>query len=321
MRLSVLPRRRAALCLAALLAASPVLAEEAYPSRTVELIVPYAAGGGVSNMARVFAAEASRLSGQTWVVLNREGAGGVVGFSTLAKAKPDGYTVVFSPASPMTNSPFVNAKMPFQNEQITPVCQVFENVFALVVRDESPLKSMPDLVAQARARPGQLAYGHAGPASIPHLSVGAIETSGQLKFNAIAYPGDGRAMGDLMGGTLDFGAFAVSSLAGKNFRALAVLADKPHPGLPGVQPVTAFGLPAISPGLNGLYVPTGTPAAVVARIGALCRQVVDLPAFTQAAAGMSQVPQYLDAAAFQARIAATNKAHAALVPALGIQKN
>lgn len=308
----------AGICMAATLGTAH--AQETYPTRTVEVVVPYSAGGGVSNMARAFAAEASKLTKQQWVVLNKEGAGGIVGFTAIASAKPDGYTVGFSPASPMTNSPFVNSKMPFQNSQIQPVCQVFENVFAIVVRENSPIKSMKELVAQAQSRPGQISYGHAGPASIPHLSVGAIEKSGNLKFNGIAYRGDGPAMADLMGGTLDFGAFAISSLAGKNFRVLAVLADKPNPGLPGVPAITELGYKSISPGLNGLYVPAATPKSVVKQIESVCEQVVRSPEYTQTASGMKQVPQYLDSQAFNDRIDATYKEHAELVPTLGIQK-
>lgn len=306
---------------AALLAAGSALADSGYPARNVEVIVPYSAGGGVSNMARSFAAEASRLTGKQWVVLNKEGAGGIVGFTAIARAKPDGYTIGFSPASPMTNSPFVNSRMPFQNDQVEPICQVFENVFAIVVRENSPLASMKELVALAKSRPGGVSYGHAGPASIPHLSVGAIEKSGNLKFNGIAYRGDGPAMTDLMGGTLDFGAFAISSLAGKNFRVLAILADKPNPGLPGVPAITEFGFKAISPGLNGLYAPAGTPKDVVAQIEGICRKVLASGEFVQAAAGMKQVPQFLEAGRFKARIDETYKVHAELVPTLGIQKD
>jgi tripartite-type tricarboxylate transporter receptor subunit TctC len=311
----------ASACLGTAMTLVPAIADEAYPARNVEVIVPYAAGGGVSNMARAFAAEASRLTSKQWVVMNREGAGGIVGFTAIAKARPDGYTIGFSPASPMTNSPFVNSRMPFQNDQVEPVCQVFENVFAIVVRENSPLTSMKDLVSLAKARPGAISYGHAGPASIPHLAVGAIEKSGNLKFNGIAYRGDGPAMTDLMGGTLDFGAFAISSLAGKNFRVLAVLSDKPNPGLPGVPPITEFGFKAISPGLNGLYVPAGTPKNVVNQLEAICRKVVNSNEFIQAAAGMKQVPLFTDAAAFRARIEDTYKVHAELVPTLGIQKD
>lgn len=296
-------------------------AQGSYPSHTVEMIVPYSAGGGVSNMARAFATEASKLTGQQWIVLNKEGAGGVVGMSALANAKPDGYTLAFSPGSPLTNSPFINANMPYRSDQIVPVCQVFENVFAIVVREQSPFKSMEALLTAARQNPGKLSFGHAGPASIPQIAMAEVERSGKLKFNGIAYRGDGAAMSDLLGGTLDFGAFGVSSLAGKNFRPLAVLSAKPHPGLPKVPPISAFGLTATSPGLNGLYVPAGTPAPVIGRIEDICRKVVESGDYARIADGMQQTPQYLDGKAFQARLHAAYQENAQLVPLLGLDKN
>ncbi|MCA0324913.1 MAG: tripartite tricarboxylate transporter substrate binding protein [Proteobacteria bacterium] len=313
-------RRAMALTLAALLPLGAV-AQDSYPAHSVELIVPYSAGGGVSNMARAFANEAAKLTGQQWVVINREGGGGVVGMTALANAKPDGYTVAFSPGSPITNSPFINSRMPYQSEQIVPVCQVFENVFAVVVREDSPIKSMQDLLAAARKSPGKLAFGHAGPASIAQIAMAEVERSGKLQFNNIAYRGDGAAMSDLLGGTLDFGALAVSSVAGKNLRVLAVLSDRAHPGLPKIPPVTAFGLTATSPGLNGLYVPAGTPPQVIGTLDTVCRKIVGSSDYARVASGMSQTPAYLNGQAFQARLKSAYEENARLVPGLGLQKN
>lgn len=303
---------------------NPVLAQTAaapYPSQPVQIILPYAAGGGVDAMARAFAKEASANTNQQWLVVNREGAGGVVGFTALARAKPDGYTVVFSPASPLTNSPFVNAAMPFQAKEVEPVCQVFENVFAIAVKEDSPIRNMTDLLARAQVNPGGISYGHAGPASVPHLSMAAIERATKVKFNAIAYRGDGPMVTDVLGGTLDFGVPAISSVGGKKLRVLAVLADKRQPAMPDAPSAGELGYPVISPGLNGLFVPAGTPREVVARIEAVCRKVTASAAFSDNAKALLQVPQYLPASPFKARIAATYKTHASLVPDLRLEKN
>jgi len=313
--------RRALLAAAALAWAFGAQAQEAWPARPVELVVPYAAGGGVDAMARIFALEAARETGQPWTVVNREGGGGVVGFTALSRARPTGETVVFSPASPLTNSPFVNTKMPFQANQIQPVCQVFENVFSIAVRQDSPIRSMADLMARAKAQPGSVSYGHAGPASVPHLSLAAIEKASGVKFNAIAYRGDGAMWADLLGGTLDFGAPALSSIAGKPVRVLAVLSDQPHPAYPDAPTVAQLGYKAISPGLNGLFVPAGTPPAVLQKMEALCRKVVASTAFVQSAKDLQQVPRFLAAMPFQARIDATYKIHAELVPDLKLERN
>ncbi len=303
--------------------AAPVLAQAdaGYPGRSIEVIVPYAAGGGVDVMARTFADVASRELGQQLVVLNREGGGGVVGFNSLARSKPDGYTIAFSPASPMTNAPFVNANMPFRNDQIEPVCQVFENVFAVAVRADSAIKNLQDLLGKAKAAPGQLTFGHAGPASVGHLSMALIEREAKVKFNQVPYRGDSQAMADLMSGTLDFAALGVGTLAGKNVRILGVLSAKRHPSLPDVPSVTEFGVPANSQGLNGLYVPAGTPRPVVARLEQACKKVVASPEFAERVTKQSQVLSYLDAKSFKELIDKTYATHEGLVPGLALTKN
>jgi len=291
-----------------------------FPTRSIEVIVPYAAGGGVDAMARTFAEAASRELNQPLVILNREGAGGVVGFMNLARAKPDGYTIAFSPASPMTNAPFVNANLPFHNTQIEPVCQVFENVFAIAVTQSSPLASFNDLMTAARAAPGRLSYGHAGLASIAHLSVALIERDSGVQFNQVPYRGDSQALPALMSGALDFA--GVGTLAGKNLRVLAVLSPDRHPALPDVPSVTEFGASAnVSQGLNGIYLPAGAPREIIARYEDVCRNVVASEAFTQRAQAQSQVLQFLDAKAFQARIEKTYAVHQALVPGLSLDKH
>ena len=307
---------------AAVLAQASAAADQAhFPEKPVETIVPYSIGGGVGAMARAFATEAAKVTGQPWVVSPREGAGGVVGFTYLSRAKPDGYSVVFSPASPMTNAPFINASMPFQNAQIQPVCQVFENVFTIAVGEKSPIQNFSDLVARARANPGSVSFGHAGPGSVGHLSVAAVERALKVKFNAIAYRGDAPAITDSMGGTLDFSAPAISSIAGKNQRVLAVLSEKRHPGYPDVPSIAELGVPSVTPGLNGLFVPAGTPAPVIEDIERLCEKVTTSAAFSESAKTLMQVPQFLSATAFRARIDAVYKSNAALVPDLKLEKN
>ena len=293
----------------------------AYPTSSVEIILPYSAGGGVDAMARAFAREAARDTAQQWTVINREGAGGVVGFTALARAKPDGKIIMFSPASPLTNSPFVNTNLPFKASEIEPVCQVFENVFAIAVREDSPIRSLTELLARGQANPGAVSYGHAGPASVPHLSMAAIERATKVKFNAIAYRGDSPMMTDVMGGTLDFSVPAIASIGGKKLRVLAVLADKRQPYMPDAPSIAELGYPVISPGLNGLYVPTGTPKAVVSQLEGICRKVTSSSTYTESAKGLLQVPSFLTAAQFKARIANTYKTHAALVPDLKLEKN
>ncbi len=293
----------------------------AQDKRHVEVILPYAAGGGVDAMGRAFAREASQLTGQNWVVVNRDGGAGTIGFTALTRAAPDGQTLVFSPASALTNSPFLMKSMPFRLDQVEPVCQVFENVFTLAVRQESPIKTMQDLVARAKAAPGTVSYGHAGNGSVPHLGVAAVEKELGIELNGIPFKGDGPMLPQLLGGQLDAAAPALSSIKGKGLRVLAVLADKRHPGMPEVPSLTELGYPSVIPGLNGVYAPAGTPPETLSKLQALCQKVLESDGFKQSAQSLQQVPAFLTAAQFKERIQKTYRLHADLIPRLNLEKN
>lgn len=290
-----------------------------YPNRRLEVILPYAAGGGVDAMARAFSNEASKLTDQSWVVVNRPGGGGTIGFAALVNAKPDGYTIVFSPASALTNAPFLINNMPFEIDRIEPVCQVFENVFAVAVTADSPFESMEELIQAAKEDSGSLSYGHAGPGSVPHLSVAALAQALGIELNGIGYRGDGQMLPDLIGGHLDFGAPAISSLTGQDLKVLAVLAENRHPALPDVPSMTDLGLPATTPGLNGLYVPTGTPEPIIRKLESTCETVVGSDVFTEAAARLQQAPVYLSADDFKARLTTTYDDNERLMQDLDLQ--
>jgi tripartite-type tricarboxylate transporter receptor subunit TctC len=293
----------------------------AQDKRHVEVILPYAAGGGVDAMGRAFAREASQLTGQNWVVVNRDGGAGTIGFTALTRAAPDGQTLVFSPASALTNSPFLMKTMPFRLDQVEPVCQVFENVFTLAVRQESPIKTMQDLVARAKAAPGTVSYGHAGNGSVPHLGVAAVEKELGIELNGIPFKGDGPMLPQLLGGQLDAAAPALSSIKGKGLRVLAVLSDKRHPGMPEVPSLTELGYPSVIPGLNGVYAPAGTPPETLTKLQALCQKVLESDGFKQSAQSLQQVPAFLTAAQFKERIQKTYRLHADLIPRLNLEKN
>lgn len=302
-----------------LLCSAPILT--AQDKRHVEVILPYAAGGGVDAMGRAFAREASLLTGQNWLVVNRDGGAGIIGFTALTRAPADGQTLVFSPASPLTNAPFLMKNMPYRNDQVEPICQVFENVFTLAVRQDSPIKSMQDLVAKAKLAPGTLSYGHAGNGSVPHLGVAVVEKELGIEFNAIPFKGDGALLPQLLGGQLDFAAPALSSIKGKGLRVLVVLSEKRHPSMPEVPSLTELGYPSVIPGLNGLYVPAGTPADTITKLQGLCEKVLETEGFKQTAQSLQQVPAFLNASQFKARIQKTYRLHADLVPRLNLEKN
>jgi len=143
-----------------------------WPQRPIEIIIPFAAGGGVDSVGRAVVEALSKEIGQQFVVRNQAGAAGTIGFGALARAEPDGYTLGFGPTTPITNAPHLMAGVKYDVGSFDYVCQVFENVFTIAVRPDSSIRSAQDLFAAAAKNPSQLTYGLAGPGSIPHLSVG-----------------------------------------------------------------------------------------------------------------------------------------------------
>ena len=272
---------------------------EHYPSRAVQLLSVFGAGGGTDILARVFAAEASKILGQPFVVINKEGAAGSIGFAALAGAAPDGYTISFAPATPLVNSPHVIKNLAYTFDSIVPVCGVFDNVFAVVVMPNSPYKTLKDLLADARAKPKELSYGNAGLGSIPHLSMAALTRAAGVSMIPVAYRGDSGVLPQVMSGTLTVGIVAVSSILGRDMRVLAVFNDKRDPAYPDAPSVTELGFPKIPPGLNGVFVPRGLPKPVFDTLERTCKEVTAKPEFLAAAKKLNQVVEFHSGAEYQ----------------------
>ena len=282
----------------ALLPFGMTFAQEHYPSKTVEVLSVFGAGGGTDILARVYAAEMAKLLGQPFVVINREGAAGSIGFAALANSKPDGYTISFAPATPLVNSPHVIKNLSYGFDSIVPVCGVFDNVFAVVVLPSSPYKTLKDLLADARAKPGELSYGNAGLGSIPHLSMAALTRAAGVTMIPIAYRGDSGVLPQVMSGTLTVGIVAVSSIMGRDMRVLAVFNDHRDKAYPDAPAVTELGFPKIPPGLNGVFVPKGLPKPVFDTLERSCKQVVSTPAFLEAAKKLNQTVEFFTGAEY-----------------------
>lgn len=293
-------------------------AQAPYPAKPVETIVPYSAGGSVDVMARAFSREISETLGVQVVVNNRDGAGGTIGVGAIAAGRPDGYTILFSPSSPLTQAPFLMGKLPYQVDQITPICQVFENPFVIAVRKDSPIKNVKDLLERARAQPGQLSYGHAGPGSVPHLATASMAKTVGVTFNEIAFRGDAQVIPQMLGGHVDFGALGVSSVAGKDVRVLAVYGDKRLSGMPDVPAIAELGIPHAVIARNGLYVNRNVPQPIRETLQNACHTAVAKPEFQTAATQLYQQVNYLDAATFAARLKSDLDTNRALIQSLGL---
>lgn len=292
---------------------------QSWPSRPIEMIIPFSAGGGVDIIGRSVAAAISEQLGQNIVVVNREGAGGTLGFGQLAAAAPDGYTLGFGPTTPISNAPYLVKGVRYNVDSFDYVCQVFENVFSIAVGPASKFKTVQDLLAFAKDNPGKLTYGHAGVGSIPHLSVENFGDALKVKFTHAPFRGDNALLPQLLNGELDFAAPAVSSIQGRNVRPLVVFSDTRHPALPNIPTAKELGVAtSVPPGFNGLYAPKGLPKEIKAKLEQACAKAITHESVKKATTTTSQTISYLTGAQFHDRTAADYKFKGELIKRLGL---
>jgi tripartite-type tricarboxylate transporter receptor subunit TctC len=246
-------------------------AQSSFPTKAVHLFVPYPAGGAVDILARTLGDELSKNWGQPVVVENRPGAGGLVASQALATSAPDGYTLIVVASGHATN-PFLYPKIPYDTfKDFTPICLLASSPNILLVRADSPFKTLADLLAEARAKPGSLSYGMAGNGTSTHLAGELLKNLAKVDIVAIPYKGGGPAMNDLLGGQIPMsfnnGPESVGQISAGTVRALGVTTAKRAPFLPDVPTMAEAGVAGYDTGVWwGLVGPAGMPAAIVAQL-------------------------------------------------------
>ena len=237
----------------------------------MRLVVPFAPGGSTDVVARLLGQKLSALWGQAVVIENRSGAGGNVGADLVAKSAADGYTLLMASGS-ITINPQLYKTMPFDTKKdLVPISMVASGPMLVVVQQASPMKSIKDLIATARARPGSLNFGSAGVGSQVHLAAENFADAAGIDIIHVPYKGEAPAYSDLIGGQIQLmvGNFAAASalLGHGRLRALAVTSKARVPQLPEVPTVAESGLPGFeSSGWFGLLAPAGTPQEVLAKV-------------------------------------------------------
>jgi tripartite-type tricarboxylate transporter receptor subunit TctC len=252
-------------------AAVQFAAAQSYPAKPVHLLVPYPPGGPVDTIGRVLAQPLSPLLGQNVIVENRSGAGGSVGAEAVARAAPDGYTLLLGNSGPMTINPVLQKKLPYDpRKDFAPVTWLVSAQMVLVVHPSLPVRSVKELVALARAHPGGLNYGSAGVGNLTHLGMELLQSTAKVKMNHVPYKGVAPAYVDLMSGeiALMFGNISgpLQYIRAGRLRAVAVTSSARSPVLPQVPTVadTYPGFDLVT--WMGIFVPASTPDAVRARL-------------------------------------------------------
>lgn len=273
-------RRSATLAVLLACAASQVSAAE-FPQRPVRMISPFSAGGNSDIVGRLLAPRLAERLGQNVIVENRPGAGGTIGTAYVARATPDGHTML------VLTGAFTAVAATVPNLPYDPVrdfgwiSTIITYPFVVVVRNDAPVKSVADLVAAAKRSPGKLVYGSVGTGSVFHLAAELFNVMAGTETTHVPYKGGGEPIAELMGGRLDMifttltGAYA--HIESKRIRAIAVASRERSPRLPGI-PTVAEALPGYEvTSFAAMAGPRGMPPAVVARLNRELRAVLDLP--------------------------------------------
>jgi tripartite-type tricarboxylate transporter receptor subunit TctC len=311
----------------ALVAAPSVAAAQAaapWPTRPVTFVVPFAAGGGTDIAARLLATRLGQKWGQTVVVDNRTGAGGLVGAEAVAKAKPDGYSLLVGNVGTQSINPSLY-KMPYDADKaFAPVSLFAELPFAFVINPNVPARTPKELVALAKASPDKFTYASSGSGGSPHLTAEIFQQATGVKFLHVPYKGGGPAMADLMAGHVDmlFASILETSgyvKAGK-LRALAVTSAERSPAMPEVPTLAELGVPnAESGSWVALLAPAGTPQPLLDRISADVKEVVATQDMRKALIAQGATPRGSTPAELRKTIDADKARYGQVIKARGIK--
>ena len=272
-------------------------AQSAYPSKTVTMVVPTAAGGTTDLSARMLAQALGPLLGQTVVVDNKGGGNGNIAASIVKRAEADGYTLLMQYSGYHVISPHITKQKQWDQGDFQPVANVISAPQIIVVRADLPVKTLPELIAYAKANPGKLNYASSGNGSLQHVTGAMLEQQGAIKMVHVPYKGTGPALQDLLGGQVDltFGTAPpfMPHIASGKLRVLAVTGKQRLPSLPDVPTTAEAGYPKVdATSWFAVFAPAGVPKAVVDKLTADIRTVVQSPTFQQKAQEQGATADY-----------------------------
>jgi len=302
----------------------PVLAQDDYPNKPVSMLVPFPPGGVADTVGRPVAEAMGRALKQSMIVENKGGAGGGIGMAQVAKARPDGYSLLMALSSivvlPEADKVLKRAPM-FTLEQLKPVARFTADPTALVVRADSPWKTYKDFMAAVKARPGAITFGSSGNYGTMHVPMEQLKVATNSFMLHVPYTGAGPAVLALLGGQVDALATGPSSVmqhvrAGK-LRVLAHWGEGRLAALPEVPSFKELGVPISYSQWAGLFVPAGTPEAVVAKLRQAAKAASEDARAKQALAAAGTSFQYQDAPEFERFVQADARSMAALVQRIG----
>jgi tripartite-type tricarboxylate transporter receptor subunit TctC len=302
---------------AAAFAAPGGAAAQTYPDHVVQIVVPATPGSSADILGRVLAdGFASRL-GKPFVVVNKGGANGVLGTADVARARPDGYTLMHGATYSITVQPLTVKDAGYTAKSFTPICQTFKNDQVVVVPPNSPLKTVRDLVEAAKKKPGAVTVGTPGIATIPHLAMIAFADQAKVSFNDIPFKGPAEELQNVRSGQIEFAAVPLTAAAGSGLPMPGIFAEARNPSLPNVPTFKEQGYDVAPLSYGGLLGPAGMPDAVVKKLEAACIDVMKSDAAQRVVKHTFQPADYFaDAAGFTHNLAVDAAEKNKLVPLL-----
>jgi tripartite-type tricarboxylate transporter receptor subunit TctC len=307
---------------AAVLAASTVSAQPAgFPSKPIELVVPFQPGGGTDALARAFADATRKHMPQSMIIINKPGASGAIGWQDVINAKPDGYRLAVVTVEVTTLPHMGLAK--FSYEDLTPIARLNADQAAITVRADAPWNTVEEFLAAAKKDSGKISMGNAGNGSIWHLAAAALEDKTGTKFNHTPFQGAGPAVLALLGGHIDAVAVSPAEVttyvqAGK-LKTLAVMAEQRVKGFDKVPTLKERGIDLVIGTWRGIAAPKNTPPDVVAYLKDLSQKAANEPAFREVLQKQNLGFSYADDVAFKANMAKDNAYFKALMGKLDLK--
>lgn len=311
------------LALAAMTA--PAGAAEQFPTRPIRFIVPYAPGGNVDISARIVAPPMGEILGQTVVVDNRPGAGGNLGASLVAKATPDGYTLLVGSSGPLSVNPVIFKSLPYDSlKDFAPISTVQAVPLVVLASPKAGFNSIADVVAAAKARPGKVTMASAGAGTTNHFAIELFANMANIKVLHVPYKGSGPALSELLGGQVetmvDQLAASIGYVKDGRLKVLAVTTPQRAAALPNVPTLDELGYKGFQAStLLGLLAPAGTPKPVIAKLNAAVRRTMDNATVAERFRGLGANPGASSPEEFSTRIRDELRQWQGLVQKLGLK--
>jgi len=314
---------RLAILLAALSTPWSAFAQD-FPDRPITIIVPYTPGDGPDVIARLVGAEISERLGQTVVIENKAGASGQIGLTATAKAPPDGYTLGVGLVTNLALASHTYKDLPYDPlKDFAPVALATMNYLALVSRPDAPFKTVPEMIAWAKANPGKLQIGTTSMGGLPHMSFELLAHMSGIKFMNVPYKGNGPIVADLTGGRIDLGVTSYTSNAALieagRLNLLGITYPTRDPKLPQLPTIAESIKGYSSVGWFGFVAPAGTPQAIVDKLNAEINRALQQPKLQQTLSALGLIPVIESPEYFAKLLKSENEKFSKLVDEIGYQ--